>query len=122
MKKQSFTNTIFTLEGQVDVTVESDLGTTTIENGFTYTNAAPEDTDTDTQDTQDTQDTGTAQSTGLTGVWLKCGARSTPVPLVLPLLSQQTIELRLHSYTSTGILDLLVPPLNSCVSVLNYPI
>ena len=39
-------------EGQVDVTVESDLGTTTIENGFTYTNAAPEDTDTDTQDTK----------------------------------------------------------------------
>ena len=49
-------------EGQVDVTVESDLGTTTIDNGFTYTDAAPEDTDTDTQDTQDTQDTGTAQN------------------------------------------------------------
>ena len=40
-------------EGQVNVTVESDLGSTTIENGFTYTNDAPEDTD--TQDTEDTR-------------------------------------------------------------------
>ena len=110
-------------EGQVDVTVESDLGTTTIENGFTYTNAAPEDTDTDTQDTEDTQDTGTPQSTGLTGglveMWRKVYACPT---CFTPAFPQQTIEASVSIHTpAQGSWISWLPPLNSCVSVLNYP-
>ena len=110
-------------EGQVDVTVESDLGTTTIENGFTYTNSAPEETDTDTQDTQDTQDTGTPQSTGLTGglveMWRKVYACPT---CFTPAFPQQTIEasVSIHDPAQGSWISWL-PPLNSCVSVLNYP-
>ena len=101
-------------EGQVDVTVESDLGTTTIESGFTYTNDAPEDTD-----TQDTQDTGTPQSTGLTGglveMWRKVYACPT---CFTPAFPQQTIEasVSIHPPVQGSWISWL-PPLNSCVSV-----
>ena len=111
-------------EGQVNVTVESDIGSTTIDDGFTYTNDAPEDTDTqDTEDTQDTQDSGTTQSTGLTGglveMWRKVYACPT---CFTPAFPQQTIEasVSIHPPVQGSWISWL-PPLNSCVSVLNYP-
>ena len=111
-------------EGQVDVTVESDLGSATIDNGFTYTNAAPEeDTDTDTQDTQDTQDTGTPQSTGLTGglveMWRKLYACPT---CFTPAFPQQTVEaaVSIHQPVQGSWISWL-PPLDSCLTVLTYP-
>ena len=111
-------------EGQVHVTVESDIGSTTIDNGFTYTNSAPEETDdTDTQDTQDTQDSGTPQSTGLTGglveMWRKVYACPT---CFTPAFPQQTIEASasIHEPAQGSWLSWF-PPLNSCDTVLNYP-
>ena len=112
-------------EGQVDVTVESDLGSSTIDNGFTYTNNAPEDTDTQDTDTQDTddQDSGTSQSTGLTGglieMWRKVYACPT---CFTPAFPQQTIEaaVSIHEPAQGSWLSWF-PPLNSCDVILNYP-
>ena len=113
-------------EGQVNVTVESDLGSTTVENGFTYTNDAPEDTNTqDTENTQDTdtQDSGSTQGTGLTGglveMWRKVYACPT---CFTPAFPQQTIEasVSIHQPAQGSWLSWF-PPLNSCDIILNYP-
>lgn len=114
-------------EAQVDVTVRSDIGEVTIDNGFTYTNAAPEETDTDTdpQDTATPQDTGGggASSTGLTGglveMWRKVYACPT---CFQPAFPQQTIEanVSIHDPAQGSWLSWL-PPVNSCLNVLNYP-
>ena len=114
-------------EGQVDVTVESDMGSSTIDNGFTYTNDAPEDTDTQDTDTQDTDDqdsdSGSSQSTGLTGglieMWRKVYACPT---CFTPAFPQQTIEasVSVHEPAQGSWLSWF-PPLNSCDVILTYP-
>jgi len=112
-------------EGQVDVTIESDIGSVTIDDGFNYTNDAPDIEDTDTQDTEDTQstDTGTPQSTGLTGglveVWRKLYACP---DCFNPAFPQQVIEASasIHDPVQGSWISWL-PPLNSCESVLTYP-
>ncbi len=112
-------------EGQVDITVSSDLGTVTLDDGFTYTNAAPEEPDdTDTQDTQDTntQDTGTPQSTGLTGGLVEMWRKVYACPDCFnPAFPQQTIEasVSIHAPAQGSWISWL-PPLNSCLSVLTY--
>jgi len=107
-------------EGQVDVTVESDLGTTTIDNGFTYTNSAPEDTDTDTQDTQDTQNTNT---TGLVGGIVEMSRTLHFCPTCFdPPAVQHNIEatLNIHEPVQGTWLSWL-PPVNSCLITLSAP-
>jgi hypothetical protein len=112
-------------EGQVDVTIESDIGSVTIDDGFNYTNDAPDTEDTDTQDTEDTQstDTGTPQSTGLTGGLVEIWRRLYACPDCFnPAFPQQVIEASasIHDPVQGSWISWL-PPLNSCESVLTYP-
>ena len=111
------------VETAVDVTVRSDLGEVTIENGFTYTNDAP-DEDTDTQDT-DVTDTGSGStgSTGLTGGLVEMWRKVYACPSCFdPPVQQQTIEASVSIHTPIqGSWLSWLPPLNSCISVLNYP-
>ncbi len=112
-------------EGQVDVTVESDLGVETLENGFTYTNAAPDEPqDTDTDDTQDTNttDTGSTQSTGLTGGLVEMWRKLYACPdCFTPAFPQQSIEasVSIHDPAQGSWISWL-PPLNTCLPVLTY--
>ena len=112
-------------EGQVNVTVESDLGSVTLDDGFTYTFDAPEDIDTqdteDTQDTQDTQDTtdtgnttGTGQTGGLVELWRKL---YTCPNCFQPPMAQQTVEAAVTIHTpTTGSWLSWLPPMNSCIT------
>ena len=112
-------------EGQVDVTVESDIGSVTIDEGFNYTNDDPEPEDTDTQDTEDTQstDTGTPQSSGLTGGLVEIWRKLYACPDCFnPVFPQQVIEASasIHDPVQGSWISWL-PPLNSCESILTYP-
>lgn len=110
-------------EGQVDVTVESDVGRETIENGFTYTNNAPVDSGQDTGNNTDTGDSETPTQTGLTGGFVELWRKAYACPDCFdPPMPQQTIEssFSVHSPTNGSWLSWL-PPLNSCVLQFNYP-
>lgn len=102
-------------EGQVAINIESDLGSVTLENGFTYTDSIVEpSTEVDTG-----VDTGT--SSGLTGgmveMWRKVNACTTCFD---PPPPQHVIEASVSIHTpQAGSWYSWFPPINSCIDQVN---
>ena len=117
-------------EGAVDVHIQSDLGSVTLDEGFQYTNSAPEPasepTNEPTNEPTDEPDTGNTNSSGLTGgmveLWRKLYACPSCFGLTPNLEGQftQVIEASFAVHTPVqGSWYAWLPPLNSCITQLN---
>ena len=104
-------------EGQVDVTVESDLGSTTIDVALPIPAAHQKIQILRTPKTPGHSGCGTAQSTGLTGAWLKYDAKFACPTYFTSVSSTNNQSLCLYPYTCSGLLDLMAPAFKTVVSL-----
>jgi hypothetical protein len=108
-------------EGSIDVNIESDLGSVTLENGFTYTNSIVEPSTEPSNEPTNEPDTGTGGSSGLTGGMVEMWRKVNACPDCFdPPPPQHVIEASASIHTpQSGSWYSWFPPINSCINQIN---